>query len=131
VVEARASKGNTGERLLEFLERRLDNVVFRAGFARTIPAARQLVCHGHVLVNGRRVDISSFRVGAGDTISIREKSRDLSAIQASLEDPVAETPWLNVEKEARSAVVRELPDATSVLFPVNIQLVIEYYSERT
>lgn len=73
--EARASSETTGHKLIELLERRLDNIVFRAGFARTIPAARQLVNHGHVLVDGRRVDIASYRVSPGQIVSVREASQ--------------------------------------------------------
>lgn len=131
-VEARATPGNTSERLVELLERRLDNVVFRAGFARTIPAARQLISHGHVLVDGERVDIPSFRVRRGQTIAIRERSKALGAIAASLATPLPfPTDWLSVEPESRSATVAALPDASSVPFAVNLQLVVEFYSQRT
>jgi small subunit ribosomal protein S4 len=131
-VEARATPGNTSERLVELLERRLDNVVFRAGFARTIPAARQLISHGHVLVDGARVDIASFRVQRGQTVSIRERSKDLAAIAASLATPLPfPTDWLSVEPESRRATVSALPDASSVPFAVNVQLVVEFYSQRT
>jgi small subunit ribosomal protein S4 len=131
MVKAHAMKGNTGDCLLELLERRLDNVVFRAGFARTIPAARQLVNHGHVLVNGKRVDIPSFRVALKDKISLREKSRKIPAVLASISDPVGDAAWLTVNKEELTAEVIELPGPTSVLFPINVQLVVEFYSERT
>lgn len=131
-VEARATPGNTSERLVELLERRLDNVVFRAGLARTIPAARQLISHGHVLVNGERVDIASFRVRRGQTIAIRDRSKDLAAIAASLATPLPfPTDWLSVEPEMRRATVAALPDASSVPFAVNLQLVVEFYSQRT
>ncbi|MET0792906.1 MAG: 30S ribosomal protein S4 [Polyangiaceae bacterium] len=131
-VEARASKGNTAERLVELLERRLDNVVFRAGFARTIPAARQLIMHGHVLVEGKKVDIPSFRVKLAQTVSIRERSKELSAIASSLATPLSfPTEWINVEPEARRATVTSLPDATAIPFPIRLQLVVEFYSQRT
>ncbi|MGC4094403.1 MAG: 30S ribosomal protein S4 [Polyangiaceae bacterium] len=129
--EARAGKGNTGERLLEFLERRLDNVVFRAGFARTIPAARQLVCHGHVLVDGHRVDIASFRVRVGQQISIIERSRKSTAIAASLATPLPfPTPWLEVSAEKLEAKMTMLPPPDSIPFPLSVQRVIEFYSQR-
>jgi small subunit ribosomal protein S4 len=129
--EAQSGKGNTGERLVEFLERRLDNVVFRAGFARTIPAARQLVNHGHVLVDGRRVDIASYRVEKGQIVSIREKSRGIPAIAVALADPLSvPTPWLEVEAAELSAKMVEHPDNSSVLFQLNVQKVIEFYSQR-
>jgi small subunit ribosomal protein S4 len=129
--EARASSGTTGHKLIELLERRLDNVVFRAGFARTIPSARQLVNHGHILVNGRRVDIASFRVTQGHTISVREQSKNLQAVVQgfAIADNV-QTPWLDVNRDARTAVVKVLPDETAVLFPLRVQLVVEFYSQR-
>jgi small subunit ribosomal protein S4 len=131
VREARSSGTSAGLKLLELLERRLDNVVFRAGFARSIPAARQLVCHGHVLVNGHRVDIASFRIAKGQIISIREQSQKLALIDNA--ESVAQsisTPWLDVDRPARKAVVSVLPDEGSVLFKVQVQLVVEYYSQR-
>ncbi len=132
MVEAHSGKGNTGERLLEFLERRLDNAVFRAGFARTIPGARQLVRHGHILVNGRRLDVPSYRIRKDDVLEVREKSRKLPPVLASLgASPNFETPWLAVEAEACRATVRELPEPSSVLFTVNVQRVVEFYSQRT
>lgn len=131
-TQARSSKGNTAERLVELLERRLDNVVFRAGFARTIPAARQLVRHGHVLVDGKRVDIPSFRVKRGQVITIGESSKKLACIAASLATPLSfPTEWLTVDQAALSASVNALPDATSVPFPINLQRVVEFYSQRT
>lgn len=129
--EARAATGNTGERLLEFLERRLDNVVFRAGFARTIPAARQLVNHGHVLVNGCPVDISSYRVRPNQIISIHARSKALAAIAASLATPLPfPTPWLAVDAPRLEARVLSVPGPESVPFPLTVQLVIEFYSQR-
>jgi small subunit ribosomal protein S4 len=129
--EAKSGKSNAGERLIEFLERRLDNVVFRAGFARTIPGARQLVNHGHVLVDGRRVDIASFRVKQGQTVSLRERSQKLAVVAASLATPLPfPTPWLEVDTAKLSAKVLSLPDVTSIPFVLNVQRVIEFYSQR-
>lgn len=129
--EARGGKGNTGERLLELLERRLDNVVFRAGFARTIPAARQLVNHGHLLVDGRRVDIASYRARAGQVVAVRPQSKDLASIAASLATPLPfPTPWLDVNAASLEARVVSMPDPDSVPFPLNVQRVIEFYSQR-
>jgi small subunit ribosomal protein S4 len=131
VISARGAKGPTGSRLLELLEKRLDNVVFRAGFARTIPGARQLVNHGHVLVNGKKVDRVSFAVKKGDVVSLRAVSQNLTTVAGALEASRAyETSWLNVDKGAKSATVLELPEATSVPFPIDIQLVVEFYSQR-
>lgn len=132
VIEARKGSGNSAARLLEFLERRLDNVVFRAGFARTIPAARQLINHGHVLVDGQRVDIASYRIDEGQVVSLREKSRSLACVEAALAAPLDfPTPWLEVDVTTKSASVRQLPDMTSVPFALNVQKVVEYYSQRT
>ncbi len=129
MAEARRGQGNAGARLIELLERRLDNVVFRAGFARTIPASRQLVGHGHVLVNGRRVDIASYRVRPGDVVSLRERSRALGSVAEALGSAAELRPaWLEVDETARSARVAALPDETSIPFPITIQLVVEFYS---
>ena len=129
--EARASSGTTGHKLIELLERRLDNVVFRAGFARTIPAARQLVNHGHILVDGKRVDIASFRTTKGQVITVHERSKNIAAIVAGFEAANRfQTSWLEVDQNERKATITALPDETSVLFPLQTQLVVEYYSQR-
>lgn len=131
VSDARSSKLATGDKLLELLERRLDNVVFRAGFAPTIPAARQLVTHGHILVNGQRLDIASYRVRVGDVIAPREKSRSLQIITESLEDLSLTRPgWLEYNGSNQTAIVRALPEPDSVPFEIEVQLVVEYYSKR-
>jgi len=131
-VEAAGTKGNTAERLVELLERRLDNVVFRAGFARTIPAARQLIMHGHVLVEGKKVDIPSFRIKQGQAVTIRERSKSLTAIASALATPLSfPTDWLSVEPAALKATVTALPDVTAIPFPIRLQLVVEFYSQRT
>lgn len=132
MVEAHSGKGNSGERLLAFLEQRLDNAVFRAGFARTIPAARQLIRHGHLLVNGKKLDIPSYRIRKGDVIALGERSKQLAPVLASLATPLeVQTPWLALEPEARRAKVVELPDSSSVPFAINVQRVVEFYSQRT
>lgn len=131
MVEARRSKTASGDKLVELLERRLDNVVFRSGFAPTIPAARQLVAHGHFAVNGRRVDIPSFQVKIGDVVAIKEKSRKLQVIQESLEAQSLMRPeWLEINKEQNNAKVRDLPTRESVPFTVDLQQVVEYYAKR-
>ncbi|MEY4546026.1 MAG: hypothetical protein RL685_2221 [Pseudomonadota bacterium] len=128
VVAARSASGPTGDRLLALLERRLDNVVFRAGFARTIPAARQLVNHGHIKVDGKKVDKPGFAVAANQTVSVtRELTAVVGALQASRP---FETSWLSVNAAERSAQVNSLPEASSVPFPIAVQLVIEFYSQR-
>jgi small subunit ribosomal protein S4 len=129
--EAVHSKEPSGDKLLELLERRLDNAVFRAGFAPTIPAARQLVCHGHFLVNGKRLDIPSYRVREGDVISLRERSQNLGAVDAALEDVrLARPDWIEFDEAKKTATIKSLPKVDSVPFPLEIDLVIEYYSKR-
>jgi small subunit ribosomal protein S4 len=129
--EATRARLNTGTKLIELLERRLDNVVFRAGFARSIPAARQLVNHGHVLVDGRRVDIASFRLKVGQEVAIKPGSANLDAIKVALDTRQNfDAPWLAVNKDERKASLQQLPDETAVPFPVDVQLVIEFYAQR-
>lgn len=132
VVEARASKKAAGQKLLELLERRLDNVVFRAGLAPTIPAARQLVAHGHLLVNGKRVDIPSYRVKAGDVIQPRAKSIGLASIEESIQQPSIQRPeWIDVDVDKKLVNVSALPEGEeNVPFDIEVQLVIEYYAKR-
>ena len=128
---AKRSKMPSGRKLGELLERRLDNVVFRAGFAPTVPAARQLVNHGHFRVNGRKVDIASFSVSAGDEIEVRNKSKSVECINESLNAPGLMKPeWLDVNTNKKVAQVNTLPDWESVPFPVDFQLVVEFYSKR-
>ncbi|MCA9526445.1 MAG: 30S ribosomal protein S4 [Myxococcales bacterium] len=129
VIDARRSKTETGKKLLELLESRLDNVVFRGGLASTIPAARQLVNHAHVLVNGQKVDIPSFRVKVGDVITVRERSRKLQSIKDALESPALQKPdWLSVTPAEMKIAVDRSPDDSSVPFPIEVQLVVEYYA---
>ena len=129
--EALRSQQNTGTKLIELLERRLDNVVFRAGFARSIPAARQLVNHGHILVNGKRVDIPSFRVRVGQEIALKTASQQAQTVVQGVELSTTrrwENDWLDINQDARTVKLTRLPDETSPLFKVNVQLVIELYA---
>jgi small subunit ribosomal protein S4 len=129
--EAVHSKEPSGDKLLELLERRLDNTVFRTGFAPTIPAARQLVCHGHFLVNGKRLDIPSYRVNEGDVISLRERSQNLTAVEAALGDVrLARPDWIEFDEGNKTVTIKSLPKVDSVPFPLEIDLVIEYYSKQ-
>jgi small subunit ribosomal protein S4 len=131
VREARGASGSAGERIAEFLERRLDNVVFRAGFAPTIPAARQLINHRHFLVNGRPVDIPSYRVRTGDAVTLRASSAGLDCVKETLAEPALTRPeWLQWNEQTRIATVSHLPAADDIPFPVSLQLVVEYYSQR-
>ncbi len=131
VKKATASKVDTGLRLLQLLEGRLDNVVFRAGFAATIPAARQVVNHGHILVNGRKVDIPSYQVKPNDVISLREKSKKIAIIQASMETPTLTRPtYLNWDASKGEAKVTMLPTREDVPMEVQENLIIEFYSQK-
>ena len=125
------TRGVTGEVLLQMLERRIDNVVFRLGFAGNRATARQLVRHGHVTVNGRKVDIPSFLVKAGDEIAIRERSRKLTIIQTSLESRKGQSSpeWLDVNADQLTGRVLSIPTRDSIPVPINEQLIVELYSK--
>jgi len=123
-------KGVTGEHLLSLLERRLDNVVYRLGFAASRGQARQLVNHGHLLVNGRKMTIPSMTINVGDSVEVREKSRQLVPVQAALE--VAEgrgvPNWLDMEPNLFKGTVQALPTKEDIDVLVNEQVVVELYS---
>ena len=125
-------RGITGETLLQLLETRLDNVVFRLGFANTRRGARQLVGHGHVAVNGTKVDISSFNVKAGDTVTVRDKpkSRQLATRNLDLTQIVPVPDWLTVNRDAMSGTVARIPSREEIAPIVNEQLIVELYSQR-
>ncbi len=129
VEQASRGKGDSGPRLAELLERRLDNVVFRAGFAPTIPAARQLVRHGHIMLNGHKADIPSMRVDQGDLVSVRERSRNIPILADSQLDARLLPPWLSVDKSAFTARLTEMPDQGAIPFPLEMRLVIEFYAQ--
>lgn len=126
--EAMRSDGVTGELILQFLERRLDNVVFRLGLAKTRTQARQLVRHGHFEVNGKRVDIPSFRITAGDVVTVKESSKDLVVIKANVESAKSNT-WLEFTKEALMGKVVMLPERNAIDLEINEQLIVEFYSK--
>lgn len=129
--EAARSKGITGDTLLQFLECRLDNVVYRAGFARTRPQARQMVNHGHFRVNGRKVDIPSYRVRAGDMVEVKDRSRDSIVIRQAL-DTLGERiapGWLEVNPDDRQITVSQIPNRSQIDTEVQEQLVVELYSK--
>lgn len=131
VREAKVSKFPTGARLLELLECRLDNFVFRAGFAPTTVAARQLVRHRHVLLNGKLVDIPSMRIRVGDRITLTDKGRRIPATAECLAEPALTRPeWITFDEKQVAATATRLPDASEVPFPVEIQHVVEYYAVR-
>ncbi len=129
-AEASRQRGVTGERLVQLLEQRLDNVVFRAGFARTRIEARQLVLHGHFRVNGKKVTIPSFVVKPGMEVAVREKSKKIVPIMAAVEaaDRRPTPSALEVDRTSLSARLITLPDRTEVTIPMNEQMVVELYS---
>jgi small subunit ribosomal protein S4 len=129
--EAKNSREQTGNKLLELLERRLDNVVFRAGFAPTTIAARQLVSHRHVRLNGKPVTIASIRVKHGDTITLTEKGRKIPMVAECSGEPVLTRPeWIAFDDTRAMATVTRLPEASEVPFPIEVQHVVEYYAVR-
>ena len=129
--KASDAKGVTGEVLLQMLERRLDNVIFRLGFAGNRATARQIVRHGHVRVNGRKVDIPSFLVKSGDEVSIRERSKKLSVVVNSLESRKGQSSpeWLEVNADQVTGRVLSIPTRESIPVPINEQLIVELYSK--
>jgi small subunit ribosomal protein S4 len=124
-------KGVTGELLLQMLERRLDNVVYRIGFATSRPQARQLVRHGHFTVNGKKVDIPSYAVRAGDTIAVRTTSAENPTIAHAMEEVKGRgvPEWLMLDGGALSARISQLPTRAQINLPVQEQLIVELYSK--
>ena len=125
--EATRKDGVTGELLLQFLERRFDNVIYRLGLSNTRRQARQIVSHGHLEINGRRVNIASYRVKQGDVITIREKSKDLAIIKEAINQKSV-PGWLSFDENALSAKVLENPTREAVDFEINEAMIIEFYS---
>ena len=125
--EATRKEGVTGELLLQYLERRLDNVVYRLGFGTTRRQARQIVSHGHILINGKRVNIASYRVKQGDVISVKEDSKEISMIKESVGQKSV-PGWLSLEESTLTAKVLENPGRDAVDFDVNESMIIEFYS---
>ena len=130
--EATRAEGLTGENLLQFLERRSDNVVYRAGFATTRRQARQLVSHGHFLLNGRRIDIPSIRINPGDVLEVRPKSQKTeyfknldNVIGASSQQPLS---WLKADGKKMKIEITGLPKREEAEVGINEQLIVEYYS---
>ncbi len=121
--------GVTGENLLTLLERRLDNVIFRLGIASSRAQARQLVVHGHFMVNGRKTDIPSFIVDKGDVIEVREKSKSLTVIKSNLEREIEVPDWLSFDREKMRTEVVELPKRTHINYPIEEHLIVELYSK--
>ncbi|MDP1737682.1 MAG: 30S ribosomal protein S4 [Caulobacter sp.] len=130
-TEAARRKGNTAENLISLLEARLDAVVYRSKFVPTVFAARQFVNHGHVLVNGKRVNIASYRVKAGDVVSVREKSRSMALVLEALGSSERDTPdYITVDGRHMAATFVRAPELAEVPYPVKMEpnLVVEFYA---
>ena len=127
IGEARTAKGNTGEVMMCILEQRLDNVIRRLGWARTIWSARQLVSHGHVLVNGRKTDRPSFQVSVDDVITLKEKVHNI--VRENMESSAGhQVPgWLSFDPSTLTATITAVPTSDEVPFEVNMNLIIEFY----
>jgi len=132
VAAAFSKKGNSGTNLLMSLEARLDNVVFRMGLAPSIAAARQMTRHGHMTVNGRRVNIPSYQLRQGDVVSVREASKWKERAAEAMKDPnnLAHPSYLEVQVEALKATVRTLPEVSDCPIDIEPQLIVEYYSGK-
>jgi small subunit ribosomal protein S4 len=130
-AEAKRRTGNTGTNLITLIEQRLDNVVYRMGFASTRRFARQLVNHGHVLVDGKKVDIASYRVKAGQKIEIREKSKtNVQVVRAiELTNQTGLAPWVDIDAEKVFGIFTRLPEREEVVIPVEERLIVELYSK--
>lgn len=129
--EAARKEGNTGSILVQLLEQRLDNVVYRMGFATTRRFARQLVTHGHILVDGKKVDIPSYRVNAGQKIEVAEKSKNNNQISRAIE-LTAQTgivSWVDVEKDKRYGIFTRKPEREEVIIPIEERFIVELYSK--
>ena len=128
---AARTKGITGETLLILLERRLDNVVYRLGFATSRAEARSLVRHGHVLVNGKKINIPSYSVRAGDLVSVRERSRQIGRVLTAMEAAQRRgiPDWADVDREAFSGRIKLLPTRSDITMPINEKLIVELYSK--
>jgi small subunit ribosomal protein S4 len=128
--EADRTKGVTGENLLSLLERRLDSACFRLGFAATRSEARHLVRHKHVSVNGRAVNIPSYRLRPGDKVEVREKSRKMARISSALDQAERRgvPTWLELNREAFAGTVKGMPNREEITLPIQEQLIVEFYS---
>lgn len=130
-VDAERMRGVTGENLLRLLECRLDNVLYRLGFAHSRNQARQLVRHNHILVNGKKVNIPSFSVSTEDVITLKEKSRKVETINDSLEAVVRRgvPSWLELDKDNYKGMVKSFPEREAITMPIQEQLIVELYSK--
>ena len=128
VNDSAKMKGVHGENLLIFLESRLDNLVYRAGFATTRRGARQLVNHGHITVNGKKVDIPSYRVKPGDVIAIKENSADHKGIEIALANKIKRVDFINYDEAKRTATYVRYPERSELNAEINESLIVEFYS---
>ena len=130
-TEAARTKGITGETLLVLLERRLDNVAYRFGFASSRAEARSLVRHGHILVNGRKVNIPSFTVRVGDIVSVKESSRQIARVLSAMEGAQRRgvPDWADIDRDACSGRIKILPSRNDITMPINEKLIVELYSK--
>lgn len=129
--EADRRKGNTSENLIALLESRLDAIVYRCKFVPTVWAARQFVNHGHVLVNGKKVNIASYRCKVGDVIEVRERSRSMALVLEALQSPERDVPdYIELDAKSMKATYQRLPELAEVPYPVKMEpnLIVEYYS---
>jgi small subunit ribosomal protein S4 len=128
--EAARQSGITGTNLLVILETRLDNVVYRSGLARTRPQARQLVNHGHFLVNGKRVDIPSYQVRGGEVITVKERSLEILPILHSIDTGDRTVPeWMDIDVDERKITIKDLPSREQIDTEIQEQLIVELYSK--
>jgi len=130
-LKARQMPGNTGGHLMALLERRLDNLVYRAGFAATIWAARQMVNHGHILVDGKRLNIPSYSVNPGETIALTDKMRKNVHVVESMESTAYAPQYLTVDVNTASATLGRIPERGEIQVPIDEQLVVEFYTRLT
>lgn len=130
-VEANRLDGNTGENLIRLIERRLDNVVYRMGFATTRRSSRQLVTHGHILVDGKKVDIPSYFVKNGQKIEIVEKTKSNAQVVRAIEltSQTGISPWVDVDKDKKFGIFTRYPQREEVVIPIEERLIVELYSK--
>lgn len=130
-VEAKRKDGNTGTNLVTLIEQRLDNVVYRMGFATTRRFARQLVTHGHILVDGKKLDIPSFRVRPGQKVEVRESSKNNAQVVRAIEltNQTGIAPWVDVDSKKVFGIFTRLPEREEVIIPVEERLIVELYSK--
>lgn len=130
VILAKKSSDQTGHALVKILETRLDNIVYRAGFASSIRQARQMVVHGHILVNGRKVDIPSYLVEVGDIVSLKERSKSIEIFKNNFESNLQNTlPYLTKDDKDMSVKLERMPNREEIPIEIEDQLVVEYYSK--